>query len=70
MGKILPVNRLTVKSKTVHSYLDIAQGRTNEAWVALLSGLPGTCCSPTAGGGRYQSDDREAPLLPAVVFQH
>jgi hypothetical protein len=32
MGKILPVKRLTVKSKTVDSYLDIAQGRTNEAW--------------------------------------
>jgi hypothetical protein len=52
MGQILSVNRLTVNSKTVDSYLDIAPGRTNEAWVALLSGLPGACRSPTAGGGR------------------
>ena len=41
-----------IKWKTVDRYVDIAHGRTNEAWVVLLRGLPGTCRSPTAGVGR------------------
>jgi len=46
--------------------LDIAQGRTKEAWEALLSGLPGTCRSPTAGGGRRWGQTGE-PALPSQV---